>query len=490
MIGRRNGWATLAAFGLAACAAPDAEIHLAPLFSRHTVPGYDRAEAAGGIFRYGEIGGAVSWALSPFYWRLRQPDGNVDSDFLYPLGRYQHDPERPRTYARLFPLFWREAETRADGVEDVDWSALTPLFWGGSSSDGQENYFAFFPVIGTLKDFLTYDEVKFLLFPLYMRNQKEERKSTHVLWPIVGWTEGSERGWHIFPFYGKAEVPGEYKRAYFMWPLVSIAHNELDQKEPQHGWLVLPLGGQIRQGDYTATTVLWPVFGHAAKPSTGYRSWQVWPILKFESGGTQPRQTIRRILPFYVRFEDAQTEYTVWMWPLFWRRHDHFGGLERHSFYAVPFYARSATLREDGRRERAERFWPLARVQEDDLGNERFAVLSPGLEPLLNSDQLSRNLGFAFEVWSGGADAAQGLRERRLFLDLYHRAEGGGHKRWSIPVLGGQWTEPDGTVHTSLLLGLLRWRSGPGGGLEEPAFPGPGWPDLHRVGAPGEATVH
>ncbi|TAH34891.1 MAG: hypothetical protein EYC70_13900 [Planctomycetota bacterium] len=474
---------------LGGCAAPDAEIHLAPIFSRHTVPGYDHAEAAGGILRYGEQAGAVTWALSPFYWRLRRPDDSVDSDFFYPLGRYIHDPARPRTFARLFPLFWRDAETRADGVEDRDWSVLTPFFWGGSSSDGKENYFAFFPVFGTVKNFLTYDEATFVLFPLYLRNRKDERTSNHILWPIVGWTGGSERGWHVFPFYGRAEVPGKYRRSYVLWPIVHVAHDELDSKEPQQGWMVLPLGGRIRKGDYRATTVLWPFFGYAARPSTDFVSWQVWPILKFERGGTESRQTIRRFLPFYMRFEDEQTEFTVWMWPLFWDRTDHFGDITRESFYAMPVYWRSRTLRADGREERRERLWPVARVYEDNQGNERFAALAPGIEPILNSEQLSRNLGFAFEVWAGSSDAVSGVTQRRAFLNLYHTAQAAGHTRWSVPILGGQWTEPDGTVHTSLLLGLLRFRSGPGGGLEEPAFPGPGWPDLHVQDLPPAPQV-
>ena len=48
----------------------------------------------------------------------------------------------------------------------------------------------------------------------------------------------------------------------------------------------------------------------------------------------------------------------------------------------------------------------------------------------------------------------------------------------------GLFTEP---FLTSLLFGLLRWRSGPDGfGFLLPAIPGPGWP-LERV--PPGATV-
>lgn len=483
--GRAPRWLLAVVSALPACAAPDAELHLAPVFSRHTLPGYDHAEAAGGALRY-HASGSTTWALSPLYWRCDDPDGRARADFLFPLGRYEHDPERPRTYARLFPLFWRTAETRPDGVTEVDWSALFPFFWGGSASDGGESSFAFFPVYGRLRDFFTYDEIRFVLWPLYMSTAKGERRGHHVLWPLVGWLSAGGEGWHVFPLYGTAEAPGRYRRSYLLWPIAHWSAEDLDRAHPRHGWLVVPLGGQIRQGDYTASTVLWPVFGYAERPSTGYRSFAAWPLVKFESGGRHAERRLSRLLPFWIRYEDESTEFTAWMWPIFWIRQDHFGGIQRDSFYALPFYFRSCTRSPAGT-ERKERLWPLVRAQRDDAGGERFALLAPGIEPILSSDALSRNLGFAFEVWAGDSPAASGPRQRRAFLNLYHSAEYAGHRRWSVPVLGGQWTEPDGTVHTSLLLGLIRFRSGAGGGFEEPAFPGPGWPDLHGLAADGGA---
>ncbi|RMH01969.1 MAG: hypothetical protein D6702_10060 [Planctomycetota bacterium] len=480
----RGAWPVLT-LALAACAAPDAEIHLAPLFSRHTAPGYDRAEAAGGILRREEDEDGRTWALSPLVWHRRDPGGQIEADFLYPFGRYEEDPDRPRTYARLFPIFWREAETRPDGVVDRDWM-LFPLF-GGGSSDGREDYLALFPLIGRTRNFLTYDEWSFVLWPLWSRTEKDGRRHTQILWPLFGWRSGNgAAGWHAWPVYGRSELAGKYRRSWFLWPVFRRTDEGLDRRHPLHGWLLMPLGGRIREGDYTATTVLWPVFGWAERPSTGYSAWRVWPLLKFESKPSAG-QELGQVLPFWLHFRSEATEYGSILWPIFWWRHDTIDGRETTSFLAAPIWFASRTRHPDGGEDRRWKLWPLAAAGREADGGLDRAVLSPGLDPLLSSAALRRNLGFVFELWSDRRRDAAAPRTRRAWLDLYHSVEAGGHRRWSLPVLGGRWTEPDGTKHTSLLFGLIRWRSGPDGtAFEDPAFPGPGWPDLHAAVAASE----
>ena len=68
--------------------------------------------------------------------------------------------------------------------------------------------------------------------------------------------------------------------------------------------------------------------------------------------------------------------------------------------------------------------------------------------------------------------------------DLWRREKDRDEDRRSLSMV---WARRDYSVagapvrETSLLLGLVRWRSGPNGfGFLQPAFPGPGWP-LERV---------
>ena len=209
-------------------------------------------------------------------------------------------------------LWSYHAETLPNEVRDTDWMLFSWIVGGGSSSDGEENYFWIFPLGGRGKDVLSYDEFNFVLWPLYIDNRKDERFSHHVLWPIFGWQSGSERGWRVWPLYGTSEWPGRYRRGFFLWPFWTTAADDLDKTHPRYGWFLWPLVGRNTQEDWNAWQFLWPFFGYASKPSTGYRSFQFWPFVKIHDGtdSAESPNRVRRFLPFYLHFEDGQTEMT------------------------------------------------------------------------------------------------------------------------------------------------------------------------------------
>lgn len=464
----------------AGCAAPNSELNVAPLFARHTLPGWEASEVLGGVLRHEADAGATRWALSPLWWLERRADGSSEADFAFALGRQVQDPERNARSWRLFPLGWWRSERRADGVQDTDWGILLWLIAGGSSGDG-EDYFWVFPFGGTGRDVLTYDEFAFALWPLWIRSRKDGRVATHWLWPLFGRQEGTETGWRFFPFYGEAEVPGKYRRSFVLWPFHVRTEELLDTAEPRKGWMGLLIGGRVTQGDFEATSVLWPFFTWEKQPSRGHRSFTVWPLVRFTTTEAEGK-TVRRVLPFWISYEDPETEFTSVLWPIFWRRHDRLADGERDSWYGLPLWFASRSRFDDGGAAASTRFWPFAsRVTERD-GSGAVRILDPGVPKVLEPEVMSRNFGFLYEVWADrrGEPAAPLARDRRAWLGLWRDLEGSGHRRRSLAGVFGRWNEPDGTVHTSLLFGLLRWRTGAGGErtMEAPAFPGPGWPDL------------
>jgi hypothetical protein len=185
------------------------------------------------------------------------------------------------------------------------------------------------------------------------------------------------------------------------------------------------------------------------------------------------------------------------MWPFFWNRKDEYGNTKRESKQLVPIFLWAKTERYDPKTKATTvatdvRLWPFAgytkqvEIKEDevehvDLGH-KLRVLDLGMPGLFDSETMAKSVGAFYQLWLDRKAMVHDkpIHEKRAFLNLYHSVESAGHSRWSIPVLGGQWTEPNGVTHSSWLFGLIRWRSGDNGGFETPAFPGPGWPDLSQ----------
>ena len=455
------------------CASPASEIHLAPFASTQSMPGWSHGEALGGVFHYTRDADGTEWALSPLWWQRTENDGRFAAETLFGFGRREFDPARPRTMTRIFPLGWHEKETKADGVTESDWAIPFLGMIGSSSSDGNENAFEAFPFFGKIKGFLTYDEVNFFLWPIWIRNTKGERVSTHFLWPFFHWTTGAERGFQFFPFYGWSESPGKWRKSFVLYPFYNESEEFLDQAHPRKSMLLFPLFGHATQDDYSAWVLFPPLFGYAHRPSTGYKSGQIWPLVKFESGGKHEARKLNRLLPFYLHYEDETTEYTSILWPIFWKRHDQIEGFTKDAIYALPLFWSSRTKNFNGQEESSWHIWPLA--SHDKSG---FRALDFGVPGLIDGGALRRNLGFAWE-FAKTENHPGHVVEQRSWLGLWHGTTGGGHSRWSIPVLGGSWKEPNGTTHHSHLLGLLRWTSSDKGlSWEAPAFPGPGWPSI------------
>jgi hypothetical protein len=215
-------------------------------------------------------------------------------------------------------------------------------------------------------------------------------------------------------------------------------------------------------------------------------------LIKFQTGG-ELEADVQRVIPFFTHFQNDFTEVTSVLWPFFWWRRDDLSqeGV-REGWYALPFYYHSKSEWKNGDSASTTRVWPLGSNTRERNGASTIRILDPGIPEVLNPDVLSRNFGFLYEVWAVREQPAPAplTQEKRAWLGLYRSTAGSGHRRSSFSGLGGRWTEPDGTTHTSLLFGLLRWRSGPeGSSLEAPAFPGPGWPDLSLLPPAPAATA-
>ena len=220
--GRRRlaAGAVLGLLGVSGCALLPAEFNLSPLY-RH------RLDEQGNVLEMDVLwpfihyettpDGGSDFRVRPFYRRVEKPDvvpaaRATDHQFLWPLGRVRRN--RDETSARLFPLWSWQSREAADGVRESDWYFLFPFVWGGSGGkDGKEGYFGVFPFYLDAPQFLTYDRFTAVLWPLYLRTEKDERVSHIFLWPFVGFGSGPGEDaprWHrVLPLYNYLTHPGQ-----------------------------------------------------------------------------------------------------------------------------------------------------------------------------------------------------------------------------------------------------------------------------------------
>lgn len=499
--------AALAAL-LGSCAALDADVHLAPVWTQlATADDRIEREALGGAYlerRFEPTGELEVRALKPLYgWRQVAP-GTQKVEYLAPLGYWREVGDS--TWGLLLPiLYWRTApgdwsfaaqgEPAPEGApkREIDVLLVPGFIWSRNARGA--NKLGLFPIYGDLDKFLTWDRVRFALFPLYVSGSRGLRTTHNVLFPVFGWTTGTKDGgprpdgtshWRVWPLVTRNAEADSHSRWSFLWPIFHY-HVEGLWKEPelQRRMIgVLPLFGTTRQGTYRSVSVAWPFFGYAWDTGEGdFWAWDgPWPLVRLQGGGRNPLAAERtRVWPLYSHFEGNGIEWDTYLWPLIHDRVEETSRYRRTAFYAFPFWqAWDLTRPESSPAAKVEtwrRFWPLWRYERVDDWR-RTAVLS--LDPLMRSSVIDFHYGWIWELFAWESHGP--IQRERSWLGLWRRETTGTETRRS---LSGLWSDrtietADGRVReTSLLFGLLRWRSGPAEldpGMLRPAFPGPGWP--------------
>lgn len=488
--------------GFASCAAPDSDIHLAPLYTRaNTADAAVEQEALGGFWlrRTNASDGALQWTrYGPLYStsppspdpETGEPREGYLSYYLVPLG--QAKKVRDESSALLFPLFIAGRKPDADGVQTFQLAALPGLLLESSEAKGTQ--FGIFPLWGRFKDFLTFDRLVFIAWPLFVYAERSERVSYHFLWPFVGWTSGGgEHSFRIFPLYSHTRWKGRFDRYFFLWPFFHYQRNHLGGggEEPETKWMFWPFLGHTERGTFDAWTVLWPFFGYSRDPRSGFWAFDgPWPLVRFQRGPDGVSRS--RVWPFYSHTVADGLDATSFLWPIIQFRHEVSETMRRDGAYVIPFWQSWDRIDlESGETSAWRKLFPLFQYEREGSW-ERGSF--PTLDPFWRNQLIDRHYAWMWKLWEW--ENGEDWHRERAWLGLYRRERGLGEDRRSLT---GLWSsrryrdESDRAVkETSLLFGLVRWRVTKGGGFAMlmPAFPGPGWP-AHGAGhldAPSEAS--
>ena len=381
----------------------DAEGNLLEWDAAWPILHYERTTAGGDDFR-----------VRPLYRRLTHPspefpeDEATEHQFLWPFGRVQSYPNQ--THARVFPLAsWRRAFDE-NGVQETDWYLLFPFLWGGSSEDGEEDYFAFLPFYADIPEFLSYTRFRTILFPLWVGLEKNDHHHQLVLWPFIGWSncpEGTHSWFRVLPFYSHDIEAGRHERRSILWPLFSWSDENLDaQSGPVHSFIFWPFFGWRSGPSVNGWTVLWPLFSSQSKRDQFFLLNVLWPFFRYYWNRLEDDVTAWWIWPLFSRTHSDDQDTWAALWPLIWWQHYRDPDGTHDQQWVLPFFWRIARDNEDGSKERHVKLWPLAHstAKVDENGRPQLADWSL-FSPLLGHKGLMYGMqeayGFLWELVRG-----------------------------------------------------------------------------------------
>ncbi|MBI4575166.1 MAG: hypothetical protein HY722_02770 [Planctomycetes bacterium] len=432
-------------------------LHLA-LLGAGCATGHDRRGFLP-FYEEGTAQGERTWSVRPLWHHREVPRAELsESHFLWPVGLARR--EGRESLLRVLPLFQRTVRVDHLGYEDRDFFVFPVWFQGWSIDEG--NYFAIFPVGGTLKGYLGKDTIDFWAFPAYARLVDAEQVSTHYAWPLVNVVGGEGwDGFRVFPFFGRyrhSDVDGRpaFDRRFYLWPFVHVHENNLNSAHPSRTLFVFPFYGAIDSENATRRTWLFPlfkyeedrtrkraelrcpfpiaVFGWSLDPVTEpYVKRDFWPLFGYRTTERYHRHFVLSPLERLERYDDGRhLNERRWVLPLWWdyRRLDRTTGVGRREW----------------------RLFPLVRYRRGEDGTVRVSALA--LEWFRDPQGFEQMWAPLWQLYTHHRDGPSGRTWTQALWGVYRGWQDPGDGSRGTSLLGGAWErtrDPEGRRRTRWL---------------------------------------
>ena len=307
----------------------------------------------------------LNGGIPPFYTTVQ--GGEVDRiDVCWPLYSRTHSKQE-QTQRLLWFGFKRSLPT-----QERTRTMLLPFWFSGVTEKGV-SYRAFFPLGGTLYDFLIFDRVQFYLWPLYATTSVNDQKSQMILWPLYTRTQGvDEKRLRIFPFFGYSEKVGIEENRFIMWPFYTSV-KALSERGGD-GFILFPLYGQIDAPHLQTRWFLPPFFrfSHAWDQRTRYMPW---PFIQWEEGTVDKQY----LWPIVGRKKVGDNRSGFLVWPII--KWDASGNENKGSrrLQVAPVYQFKKVWNTSESIDQSEwKVWPVARgIRKDDYSVIEVLALWP-----------------------------------------------------------------------------------------------------------------
>ncbi|HVU32573.1 MAG TPA: hypothetical protein VHE61_04015 [Opitutaceae bacterium] len=340
------------------------------------------------LFSRSAADGAKAEGLRPLWVQHVDAEGHFRAGyFLYPVFSYRVDEN---TYQwNVLELIRNTGRRRGAGPPSSIYSPrgdfeFWPFIFWRQTGDPALSYFGVFPVAGTIKNKLGFDQATWVAFPLYVRTANRGIDTTYAPWPFLRVTSGKAHGFGLWPLFNWREKPGAWKQTYFLWPLgydatTSPAPDAPAGTPPRHAIGFLPFYARHTGPGYVDENVLWPFFGYTDRttPARFHETRYFWPFLVQGRGSAY----VNRWGPFYTHSIVNGYDKTWYGWPLVrhaeWK--DRGLAIERTQLFYFLYWSetqRSAT-RPAAPEASLTHVWPLYSTWTNGAGRSQFQLFSP-----------------------------------------------------------------------------------------------------------------
>ena len=377
------------------------------------------------IFLCGFSAFCWDWTLPPFYSRERFNTETELIRFLGPLGEIQET--RSQSLYSVHP-FWSYVKKKnglgSSSSTDILWpfcfmrsswfgdtrffflyyttssvnggrmDYVLPFWFSQTGLDGRFSW-ALFPFYGDMNNFLTYDRLRFCLFPLYWHADRDTVSGDGFLWPLINYDSGPHLNrWRIFPFYAFAEYKGKRINYSVFWPFFSY-QRYLSPKTPGYGYLFWPFFGYSRIGSSEAWSTLWPFFSYArdSERKDSFRINAPYPFFRWGENQRDEDDDLFFLWPLYGEKVSPHIKYSFVLWPFLWNLENESSDKVTGHTWIFPFYWNKTVYSKDFRKklEESRDLWPLFSLKADrsrfefqvlNLAPKGFSAVDRNLSPL------------------------------------------------------------------------------------------------------------
>ena len=393
-----------------------------------------RDEFFGPLLYRESYGATRTWGIPFVYTRSQKEDIDSDEwDLFYPLLGFDRFGEE---YRLQLLQFINAHGGKGREQSDARRIAIFPFYFQQRSTRPEDNYTAFLPFYGHMKNKLLRDEIDFVLWPMYVKTRKKDVVTRNYLAPFFHLRRGNAlKGWQAWPLAGwetkepttrtlmngEEETVGGHRRLTLLWPFFFKQHNGIGTENPQHQSAFIPFYSYLKSPNRDSFTTPWPIgFTRTHDREKQYSEYGFpWPLLVWADG---EGKTTRRIWPLFgLSYSDSlRSDFALWPVYRYRERKTKATVRGRHQllFYLYTHVEERHLDSGDTSYERWS-LWPLMTTEHRENGDRRFQAFAL-LEPILpGNESIERNFSHAWSIWRSETNGETGKSSHSLFWNLY-----------------------------------------------------------------------